>query len=215
MSGRLRVYEGTDITVSFDSKRCIHAAECVRGLGQVFDRYARPWVNPDAAPAAEVAAVVRRCPTGALGCTPTGEPDLTGVPETAELAVVADGPIYVHGNVGLQSDDEAPVRESRLALCRCGASANKPFCDNSHAEIRFEDSGEIQQEGSSVMPGGGDLTVTPVANGPVLLRGPFSITSADGDRLFHGEKAALCRCGASANKPFCDGAHKRVGFETD
>lgn len=215
MSRRLRAYEGADITVSFDSKRCIHAAECVRGLGQVFDRHARPWVNPDAAPAADVAAVVHRCPTGALSYEMSGQSYEGSNPVPAECAIVADGPIYVRGRLAVDTPDEPTVEESRLALCRCGASGNKPYCDNSHADIQFEDAGSITREGGEAEVGEGALTLSPVKNGPILLRGPFTIMSADGARLFHGEKAALCRCGESANKPFCDGAHKSIGFETD
>lgn len=214
MSRRLREYEGSEITVRFDPKRCIHAAECIRGLGEVFDRHARPWISPDAAPAENVAEVVRRCPTGALSYEARVD-EKPASPKPPEFTVVADGPIYVHGNLALDAGGEAPEAESRLALCRCGASTNKPFCDNSHAEIRFVDAGEIQREGAEEASAEGSLTLTPVANGPILLRGPFMITSADGGQVFHGNKGALCRCGASANKPFCDGAHKSTGFETD
>ena len=209
-----RSYEGTDITVAYDSKRCIHAAECVRGLGQVFDPKARPWINPDAATPDDVAAVVRRCPTGALSYEYAAEAGAPAAPTPSEFTVIADGPIYVHGNVALQTADEAEVRESRLALCRCGASTNKPYCDNSHSEVPFEDPGLILREGGDEVVADGDLTLSPVADGPILLRGPFTIISADGSRVFCGEKAALCRCGKSANKPFCDGAHKSIGFRT-
>ncbi len=59
-------YAGDAIAVTFEAQRCIHAAECVRRLPAVFERNRRPWILPDAAAAAEVAAVIERCPTGAL-----------------------------------------------------------------------------------------------------------------------------------------------------
>ncbi|MDP9796110.1 putative Fe-S cluster protein YjdI [Catenuloplanes nepalensis] len=59
-------YRGSDITVTFDAGRCRHAAECVRGLPEVFDVSARPWITPDNAGADAVAEVVARCPSGAL-----------------------------------------------------------------------------------------------------------------------------------------------------
>jgi len=59
-------YVGKDTTVSFDSALCQHAAECVRGLPEVFDTKQRPWIQPDAATAERVAEVVARCPSGAL-----------------------------------------------------------------------------------------------------------------------------------------------------
>jgi len=57
-------------------------------------------------------------------------------------------------------------------------------------------------------------TITPYRNGPYLLRGDFTILDQDGNPIEHGrETVALCRCGRSQSKPFCDGTHKLVGFE--
>ena len=54
-------------------------------------------------------------------------------------------------------------------------------------------------------------------NGPLLIEGDFQLLDAEGNALSLPENKpayALCRCGASANKPFCDGAHKEAGFES-
>ncbi len=51
------------------------------------------------------------------------------------------------------------------------------------------------------------------AKGPLLVSGGVRVVAADGTVLYEGEKAALCRCGGSANKPFCDGTHKTIDFE--
>ena len=61
-----KTYQGRSIAVSFEAKRCRHAAECVRGLPEVFDIERRPWIQPDNAAADRTAEVVRRCPSGAL-----------------------------------------------------------------------------------------------------------------------------------------------------
>ncbi|WP_019354021.1 (4Fe-4S)-binding protein [Streptomyces sp. AA1529] len=68
MSGRAekKTYEGKSITVTFEAGRCLHAAECVRGLPEVFDPGERPWIRPDGAEAERLAEVIRRCPSGAL-----------------------------------------------------------------------------------------------------------------------------------------------------
>jgi len=68
MAKRLQVYETPEITVTFDPDLCIHSAVCVRGLPAVFDVNRKRWVRPELAPAAEVAAQVARCPSGALQC---------------------------------------------------------------------------------------------------------------------------------------------------
>lgn len=58
-----------------------------------------------------------------------------------------------------------------------------------------------------------DVTIKVRDNGPYLVRGPVTITDADGNRyVLEGDNVALCRCGGSQTKPFCDGTHKTNGF---
>jgi uncharacterized Fe-S cluster protein YjdI len=106
MDTRGKAYTAPDITVYYDPARCIHAAECVRGLPAVFDTSKRPWVQPGNAPAAEVATVIRRCPSGALRYH------------------LADGEI--------EAGDGATIEAARATLCTCGRSHRLPFCDNAH-----------------------------------------------------------------------------------
>ncbi len=63
----IREYAGDGIVVTWEPGRCRHATECVRGLPAVFDRDARPWIDPSRASADEIVAVVDRCPSFALG----------------------------------------------------------------------------------------------------------------------------------------------------
>ncbi len=136
--GRIHQYEGESIEVSYDARRCIHAAECVRGLPGVFDPSARPWVSPDGATADEIAGVIERCPTGALYYRrKDGHPNEAAPPEST-VRLVMDGPLYVTGSLHLSDPaDRTSGEATRVALCRCGASKNKPFCDNSHREVGF------------------------------------------------------------------------------
>lgn len=61
-----------------------------------------------------------------------------------------------------------------------------------------------------------EATITPMANGPYLVQGPVKLTDAEGKEFeVQGKTIALCRCGASSNKPFCDGTHAKVGFKAD
>jgi CDGSH-type Zn-finger protein len=60
------------------------------------------------------------------------------------------------------------------------------------------------------------VTVTACANGPLIVRGDVELVDEHGDRVeAHRRTMALCRCGASAIRPFCDGSHKAVGFRTE
>jgi CDGSH-type Zn-finger protein len=64
-------------------------------------------------------------------------------------------------------------------------------------------------------PGPVTYTVAPQDNGPYLVTGPLTLTTASGVRRFaDGEVVALCRCGRSGNKPFCDATHARTGFDS-
>ena len=61
--------------------------------------------------------------------------------------------------------------------------------------------------------GDGGATITPYRDGPLIVRGDFRLVDQDGDEIDPGRRTvALCRCGKSGIKPFCDGSHKRSGF---
>ncbi len=60
------------------------------------------------------------------------------------------------------------------------------------------------------------VTITPRDNGPYLVRGPVKLVDATGKEFtVTGETVALCRCGHSSTKPFCDGTHKTVEFKDE
>jgi hypothetical protein len=58
-------------------------------------------------------------------------------------------------------------------------------------------------------------TVEPRPNGPLFVRGLVRIVDEGGQLIREDTRLALCRCGASENKPFCDGSHRRIGFTND
>ena len=123
-----RAYTAPGVTVFYDRGRCLHFAECVRGLPQVFDVAKRPWIQPQRASADEVAEVVRRCPSGALHYRlEEGPPEQPEQPTGVEF--VANGPINVRGELSIEVPG-GRMREVRASLCRCGRTQNEPFCDN-------------------------------------------------------------------------------------
>ena len=141
MERKSRQYQADGITVEYELSRCIHAAECVHGLPQVFDPKARPWIQPGNAAIDKVAEVVRRCPTGALRYRRTdgGEDEQPARENTVRLA--PDGPLYLEGRLRVELADGEVIEEPRIALCRCGDSKHKPFCDNTHVDESFSDPG--------------------------------------------------------------------------
>src|SRR5262249_46582167 len=104
----------------------------------------------------------------------------------------------------------------RLTLCRCGASKNKPFCDNSHRNTDFCATSEPPPMHSDALPErAGALAIEPQVDGPLELSGNVEITRGTGRVVARLTRVKLCRCGASAPKPFCDQSHRRIGFRSD
>lgn len=214
-----------------------------------------------------------------------------------DVTVTPDGPYVVHNGLPVQrrhqvtskhgepmtwsAPDELPVAPT-YALCRCGASANKPFCDGSHQRIGFDGSEaaphDTYEQRSRAYPGSGvvvrddrsicehagfcanrlsnvwkmvhrsddtvvraqmlsmiehcpsgaltyrvegeaadgepDLApaVNVVADGPLWITGSARVQRSDGSVLQTRPRVTLCRCGASKNKPYCDGSHTTSGF---
>ena len=58
-----------------------------------------------------------------------------------------------------------------------------------------------------------EVTITVRKDGPYVVSGPVEVRDADGNVYLARERVALCRCGASTTKPFCDGTHSKVGFQ--
>ena len=210
------------------------------------------------------------------------------------IAAAPNGPLLVSGNVALyrrravssehgeplawETTEQLATRE-RYALCRCGQSERKPFCDGTHARVGFAatDTAPGTYDDRSSELGGTGLTVrddrsicvhagfcgTRLTNvwkqvretgestvraqvismiekcpsgaltfrfdgddvepllaqaiavtddGPLWVTGGVSVVASDGEPLETRNRVTLCRCGASSNKPLCDGSHKTVGF---
>lgn len=216
------------------------------------------------------------------------------------ITVTPDGPYLVSGGLPLrrkrqistelgepvawQTGPDVPAADT-YALCRCGASGNKPFCDGSHATAAWDgaetaDSGRYDDRAKTYPAAGatvrddrslcehagfcgskltnvwqmtgatadtavrsqmmamiercpsGALTYTvpgaesdiepdlpaaigAVHDGPLFVTGAVAVQRSDGQPLESRNRMTLCRCGASANKPLCDGSHARIGFTAD
>lgn len=207
-------FPGGAIDVQWDQRLCIHIGECVSSADELFETDRKPWCIPDKCSKADVREVVERCPSGALTYR-----DKEGVPERAptdnSVTVVYNGPLYASGELDLiGAPDDMPGVRFRAALCRCGESANKPFCDNSHLESRFQDYGAVGEKGEGLTATGGPLAINPLSDGPLVMQGNLTIRAGNGRVAWQGQKTALCRCGASKNKPFCDGSHTEAGFKS-
>lgn len=211
-----------------------------------------------------------------ISVAPNGPYLVSGAPLVVRTPVhtAAGEPIAWERGAALDAGD-------RYALCRCGASDGKPFCDGTHARVGFDgtetasgtfDDRSQPYEGPGLTmrddrslcvhagfcgtaatnvwkmversdatdvrlqllgmidrcPSGAlsyrfegasednepDLPrqVAIVPDGPLVVTGGVPVTRADGRPMETRNRVTLCRCGASGNKPLCDGSHKDVGF---
>lgn len=203
--------EGRDVTVHFDGKRCIHARICVTQAPATFlADVDGPWIVADATDVEQLCGVVRQCPSGALTYERRdgkNEP----VPPANLVTLRENGPYAVRADLLLDGERAG----FRAALCRCGASKRKPFCDKSHKYIGFEATGEPPEKNTPRLAvRDGPLAIDPEIDGPLQVTGNLEILSGTGRSIACVEKTRLCRCGGSANKPFCDGTHRRIGFRS-
>jgi len=133
------------------------------------------------------------------------------------ILVRPNGPLICGSelNVIIQdTDGNIITKEKELALCRCGHSQNKPFCDGSHKQLNSdatqEFSDERQEELNSAKT---ELVITVKPDAMLLIKSPVTIFSRSGQSVTTRNKGALCRCGESDNKPFCDRSHMQCGFK--
>ncbi len=130
-----------EVTVVWKPRLCIHSGICVRGLAMVFQPHEKPWIKMDGASTESIIEQVKACPSGALSFFMNHEnvSDAQMDAKTIEVQVLKNGPYLVRGEIIIQhSDGSSEVKESSTALCRCGASLKKPYCDGAHRNINFE-----------------------------------------------------------------------------
>ena len=203
---------GKDVIIRFDTKRCIHSRFCVLQAPDVFKANTPgKWLYPDAMDVEKLVAVAELCPSGAVTYERRDGKPNEAPPPVNVAKLRENGPYAISGSIELDGQ-----KMPRAALCRCGASKNKPFCDGSHNSIAFAATGEPATRPSEPLsPRDGVLTIIPRPNGPLAVSGPLEICAGTGRTIDRVTSAGLCRCGGSANKPFCDGTHVRIGFRSD
>jgi CDGSH-type Zn-finger protein/uncharacterized Fe-S cluster protein YjdI len=199
---------GKSATIEFNGQLCIHARRCVLSHPTVFKANVEgPWIDPDAASAEALLDVALNCPSGAIRVSRGGANETN--PKVNTISVRENGPLAINAEILLAGE---PIG-MRATLCRCGESKNKPYCDSSHVAAAFAATGEPATTASAALAKrDGALSIKPYPNGPLGVAGPVEIISGTGRTIDRVEKTALCRCGHSARKPYCDGAHAKVGF---
>jgi len=205
-------YSNANIEVTFDQRKCCHAAHCFKELPDVFDGDIDPPIRPDNASVEEIIRVVEMCPSSALTyrcINPSYMDEQT--PAKNEAVMSPRSPLFLRGDFLVKNEGQM----NRVALCRCGASKSKPFCDGSHFGIKFKGPAEAAEDDITEFESTGQVKLTPIENGPVAFSGKLTFKTRTGSVQYCREKGALCRCGASENKPFCDAKHREIEFSTN
>lgn len=206
------IVNGKRARIIFDGQKCIHSRACVLSRPDVFvPNVQGEWIHPDNATVAEIAELAHQCPSGAIRFEPLDGSPGESPPLVNTVRVRENGPLAFHAELVVAGEPA----DFRATLCRCGASANKPYCDGSHARTGFTATGEPKtQESAALQKRNGAVRITPGRDGPLHVEGSLEIVSGTGRTILSTADAWLCRCGHSGNKPYCDGSHKKAGFKS-
>lgn len=133
----VKKYSNGDITVVWEPSKCIHTGNCVRGLPEVFDAKAKPWINVEGADSQSIIDQVKNCPSGALSILENEKSSTESNSET-HIELMKNGPLIIEGEIKLTKENGNEVlKNKKTAFCRCGASSRKPYCDGSHTSAGF------------------------------------------------------------------------------
>ncbi len=144
----VKEYGNGEITVFWNAELCIHSANCLIGLPEVFNTRKRPWVNVHASESKEIMKIVDTCPSRALTYLKstkfvTSKPRKTAKMKSkfARVQILKDGPALITGNFIVRDakKKKLKIENEVAAICRCGASKKKPFCDGTHLTVGFKD----------------------------------------------------------------------------
>lgn len=134
-------YTNGEVTIVWQPNKCIHSTLCFTGLPSVFNPRERPWAKPEGASTQEIINQIKKCPSGALSYFLNEEEDTNKEESSLETVIEAlpNGPLLVYGTLKIKhKNGEQTLENKTTALCRCGQSSNKPFCDGTHAKVGFE-----------------------------------------------------------------------------
>lgn len=138
-----KTYSNDEITIVWKPSACIHSTRCWKGeqgLKSVFNPMEKPWIKPHGAESEKIIERVKACPSGALSFYYNDRKEENETTPATEpvVEVLPNGPLLVHGPLHLKHREEGQSLKNKVtAFCRCGASANKPYCDGSHQHNGF------------------------------------------------------------------------------
>jgi len=135
----IKEYSNGELTVIWKPKRCIHAAECVKRLPNVYNPNNKPWITAENATTAQLKDQINACPSGALSYKMNNSDQPEALALETKVEVLENGPLLVYGTLNVtDSSGNTETKNRTTAFCRCGASQNKPYCDGAHVDAAFK-----------------------------------------------------------------------------
>ena len=132
-------YSNGEITIKWQPTKCIHSAVCIKELPNVYNPSERPWIKIENATTEELKAQIMKCPSGALSYSMNDEENKESESLETKVEVLQNGPLLVYGTLKVtDKEGNEEIKDKTTAFCRCGQSANKPYCDGSHIKANFE-----------------------------------------------------------------------------
>lgn len=130
----VKTYTNGEITVIWNAAKCRHTGICLAGLPRVFNLKQKPWIEMSASDTTPIQKQVALCPSGALQIQGNKQYYSGKGEEPAELVLTPGGPMTLYGKVIIKNLRGRVTDEvENPSFCRCGKSAQSPFCDGSHA----------------------------------------------------------------------------------
>lgn len=134
----VKKYSTDDLSIIWKPQLCIHSENCFKALPRVFNPRRKPWIDPKEEDAEKIKLQIEKCPSGALSFENQKPKNAVLKSNTMEIQILENGPLLVQGPLKLSfASGRVENKDKPVALCRCGESKNKPYCDASHKKVDF------------------------------------------------------------------------------
>ena len=134
-------YTNGELTIVWEPSKCVHSGICARTLPKVYNPKNRPWINADNASTEELKAQIKKCPSGALSYYVNTEDSMESESLETKAELLDNGALVLYGTQKfIDKDGNEEIINKTTALCKCGESNNKPYCDGTHVKFDFRNS---------------------------------------------------------------------------